>query len=93
MLAPDDGSITVLELGYFPAGATTGTYTGTSTCNAGHTIEPFELTNEVEWWPSPVDAILSVKPDGKFDDGFVDQVLGSGKTVSAEWSLTPTAGK
>ncbi len=89
-LAAQDGTIVILELGYFPTGAATGTFVGTSSCNGGKTTEPFELENEVEWWPSPVESILSVKPDGRFEDAFVDQLLGSGKRVSADWSLKPT---
>jgi hypothetical protein len=88
-LGANDGTIVVLELGYFPTGATTGTFVGTTSCDGGTTTEPFQLDNEVEWWPSPVESILAVKPDGKIEDAYVDQLLASGKTVSANWSLTP----
>lgn len=86
-LTKDEGTIVIFDLGYFPTGATTGTFVGTTSC--GGAPEPFSVDQQIEWWPSPAEGVLAVKPDGSLDDGFVNQMLGSGLLVSANWTLKP----
>lgn len=86
-LAAHEGTIIILDRGYFPTGAAMGTYRGTTMCVGGQS-EAFSKDDEVEWWPSPPESILTIKSDGKLEDHFTE-VLGSGLTVSADWSLAP----
>ncbi len=87
-LGPTDGAIILTDVGYFPTGATMGTFVGTQRCGP-QMPQPFMLDKQVEWWPVPMDAILAAKPDGSIEYAFVDQVLNSGMTVSANWKLVP----
>lgn len=84
-----DGTIVIIDRGYFATGATTLEFAGTASCNSALPAEPTSLTAQVEWWPVSTEAILTIQPDGSLADGFDDQVLTGGKTVSARWTLTP----
>jgi hypothetical protein len=78
-----DGQIIVNSGIYLPEGQKMGDYVGTATCAAG-APEPFTRSDDINWWPSPLD-LLFVKPDGSLEDSFDETNADTGKEVKAQW--------
>jgi hypothetical protein len=89
-IAPTDGMIIVVDLGYFPSGRTTGTFTGTL-CAGSPRPEPFTLTDEVQWWPTAVSSVFLVKPDGSLSEAVSYVVADTNQRITTDWTLVPLA--
>jgi hypothetical protein len=90
-IAPTDGMIIVTDLGYFPSGRTMGTFTGATTCASSPGSEPFSLTEEVQWWPTAVESIFTVKPDGSLSEVVSYVVADTNQRITTDWTLVPLA--